>query len=55
MTYDKALDYIMPAYMDMVTSTLHMAQIEDILIKILIRNGATKVQATRYVIRYLDN
>lgn len=53
MTYDKALDIIMPLYNFLYCGTSTMQDIEEIMIAALVRKGANKNSARRWVNQFL--
>lgn len=55
MTYDKALDIIMPLYDFLICGTSTMRDIEEIMIAVLVRKGANKSSARNWVKRFLDS
>ena len=56
MTYDRAVDIMMPIYQWEYTSgTYSEYEIEGILIAALVRKGANKASARRWVLQFLDS
>lgn len=55
MTYDKALDIIIPAYNFFVSTTFTADDIEEMLINMLVRKGANKSSAKVWVKKFLDD
>lgn len=56
MTYDKALDIIMPLYAwEFNSGTYSEYEIEGILISAIVRRGCSTSSARRYVLQFLDS
>lgn len=55
MTYDKALDILIPAYNFFITTTFTIDDIEEMLINMLVRKGANKNSARNWVKKFLDD
>ena len=55
MTYDKALDILIPAYNFFVSTTFTADDIEEMLINMLVRKGANKNSARNWVKKFLDD
>lgn len=55
MSYNTALSYLMPAYDFLNCGTMSADDLKSYLISLLVRKGASRAQARRHVLTFLDS